>query len=190
MGLFDSVSSFFNQGAGYKSAANSVGQGWERAQNFLEPYQNAGLSEIAVLNKLKDQLLNPEQLQNQWASGYEQSPYAQQLLRESSAAGLDSASQQGLVGSSAALNNVTTSAGNIVSQDRQRYLDDLMQKYMQGIGISSGFYNTGVNTGNALASGALQTGQNLGSANLGAQNAGGEMLGKLLGLGIGGFFGK
>jgi len=63
------------------------------------------------------------------------------------------------VGSSAALNNVQSSASNVMNADRQSYLNDLMQKYQTGIGVSQGLYNGGMNAAGQLATGAMNNGQ-------------------------------
>jgi hypothetical protein len=89
----------------------------------------------------------------------------------------------GLLGSSAALNNVQTSASNIMQSDRQQYLDSLMQKYMASIGIGQNLYGVGATAGNQASSNALNQGQNQAGLTYGANAAPGAMFGKLAGAG-------
>ena len=97
-------------------------------------------------------------LQEKWSQGYENSPYAKQLLSQNQSSGMDAAAQMGLGGSSAALSNIQQGAGNIVSKDRQQYMDDLMKKYMSGIGLGENLYGTGATAGTNLGSGAMDQG--------------------------------
>jgi hypothetical protein len=145
----------------YEEAQKQAQEGWQQAQQYEQPYHQQGLDQYGRLNQATGELLNPAELQNQWASGYESSPYAKQLLAMNQSQGLDAASQMGLLGSSAALGNIQQGAGNIVAQDRQKYLDDLMQKYMQGIGLGKDIYGVGAQAGTNLGAQAMTQGENM-----------------------------
>ena len=145
---------------GNQSANNNYQKSWKQAQNYLQPYNQNGQDQYGKLNQASNNLMNPEQLENQWSSNYTESPYAQQSAQQAGQSGLNSASQQGLLGSSAALNNVQTSSSNIMQGDRQSYLNDLMDKYKTGISTSQGIYNTGAQAGNELAGYAMNNGNN------------------------------
>lgn len=181
MGIFDMMHSFLNPDQGYKEAGDTMNDFWQQMQKYLQPYQQAGMDQIGTLTGAENKLLDPAQLENEWASGYSKSPYAQQMQKEAASAGMDSASQQGLVGSSSALQNVQNSSANIMNSDRQQYLKDLMEKYMGGIGIGKNIFNTGASAAGMLGQGALTSGQNIGAARLGQANAPGELLQKILG---------
>jgi hypothetical protein len=187
---FKMLNSFLNPQEGYDQAGNEIQNYWNQSKGFLQPYNDAGTNQIPKFNNAIDKLLNPAELQNEWANSYEMSPYATQLQDSATASGLDSASQQGLLGSSAALNNVQTTSGNIMRSDRSSFMKELLDKYIQGISASQNLVNTGFNAGSTLTGGALQTGQNLGAAKLGAANAPGELLGKMIGTGVGAYINR
>ena len=166
------LSELFHPDKPYKAAQGEFNKYYQQGQNnyqqgqgALNPYNQQGQQSGGTLQDMLAQLQNPEQLQNQWAQNYQQSPYAQQMQKMSQDAGLNAASSQGLLGSSAALQNIQQQSGNIVNQDRQQYLNDLMQKYMQGIGLGENIYGTGAGAAGQQAGLYGQQGQS-------AQNAG------------------
>lgn len=154
----------------YESAEDANRRAWEQAQAYEKPYWQHGLDQYGMLSDAEKSLLNPEELQNKWASGYEQSPYAKRMLDMNKASGLNLASSMGLMGASPMLSNIQTKAGDIVSKDRQQYLDDLMTKYMKGIGIGRDIYETGAQMGSRLGEQAMGYGENMGSLAYGKNN--------------------
>ena len=182
---YNMVKSFMNPQQPYEEAEKANNQGWNEAQGYGRPYWQNGLNQTGALNEAEGNLLHPDQLQNNWAKGYETSPYAKQLLDQNMGAGQDAASAMGLQGSSAGVANIQQGAGNIVAQDRQQYMKDLMEKYMAGIGIGQNQYNTGAAMGGTLASGALQHGQDAASLAYGKSAAPGQMFNRLLSTGVG-----
>lgn len=192
------LSSFFHPEKAYKKAGKEAQKGYDQSQNlfnqaqaYQQPFMQQGLDQYGRLNNAAGQLMNPEQLQSQWSQGYEQSPYAKQLLAMNQGNGLDAASQMGLMGSSAALNNIQQGAGGIVAQDRSNYMNDLMNKYMQGIGLGQNMYGIGAQTGSnmgnqAMAQGgnAMTHGQNMAGLKYGEQAAPGQLFGNILGGGL------
>lgn len=187
---FNMANSFLHPENGYKAAEDASRRSWMESRGFLDPYNDAGKAQLTRLEGAQNALLHPDQLENQWASGYETSPYAQQLKQQAANSGMESASQQGLLGSSAAVNNVQQSAGQITSADRQQYMQDLMQKYLSGIGIGQNIYGTGANAAGALASGSLSNGQDMAQARFGQVNAPGQLFQRLIGAGVGAYTGN
>ena len=203
------LDSFLHPERGYDAAGKAMQSGYDAskgyydeskgfykdAQGNLQPFRQQGLDQYGRLNDQANALNNPGQLENQWASGYEMSPYAQHAVDQATATGRNEASSMGLNGSSAALNNVQTNAGNIMQSDRQQYMNDLMQKYMASIGIGQNLYGTGAAAGSQMGTNAMNeaglamqqggnainNGVNMGQAAFGKQNAPGEMFGKMLG---------
>lgn len=170
----------FDPGKGYKEAGKEYEKYYNDAKKYMQPYQEQGLSQIGKLNNAEDLLLDPAKLQSMWSEGYETSPYAKQLQDEASAQGMDAASSMGLLGSSAALENVQKSSTDIMNKDRQQYMDDLMKKYMAGIGIGQNFYNTGANMGSAMGQNAMNQGGRMGQSKYGQSNAMGDMMRDLM----------
>jgi len=183
MGIFDDISSFFNPQRGYQDAANQLQQYYGNAQGFLNPFMMNGQNIFGKLMGQYKNLSNPVNLENQWASSYTMSPYAKNLQGQATQSGLDAASSMGLMGSSAALNNIQNSAGNIMQSDRQQYLNDLMDKYRTAVGLGQSIYGTGANAAGMMGNNAMNMGNNMAGMAYGEANAPGDMFGKLLGLG-------
>lgn len=178
------IDSFLHPEKGFEKAGEEMEKYYQDAQGNLRPYNEQGLNQYQRLMEQANALNNPEALQNKWASGYNESPAAQALFNKSREAGLGAASQMGLMGSSAALNNIQQSGSDIMQNDRQNYMNDLMQKYLTSIGIGQNIYNTGASAANTMSQNAMNQGQNMGAAIFGKTNAPGEMFGNFLGKGI------
>jgi hypothetical protein len=173
--------SFLHPEKGYQNAESELQKWFEIAQKYNLPFMQQGKDQYGRLNGQADKLNDPAALEAEWSKGYEESPYAKQLTKEATASGEDAASSMGLLGSSAALTNIQKSAGDIMQSDRQKYMDDLMQKYMQSIGIGENLYGVGANSANELSKNTLQTGENMAGLKYGETNAPGEQFGKIAG---------
>ena len=178
------IHSFLNPDDAYKSAEKPLTNEWNQAQGFQQPYVQAGNNQLPQLTGAEGALLNPTQLQNQWAQSYRVSPQAQQAMQLAKSQGMDAASSMGLLGSSAALNNVQQSSNNIMNADQQQFMNDLMQKYMTGIGIGQNIYGVGAQTAGNLGTQAIQYGENMAAMEYGRQAAPGNIFGNLLQGGI------
>jgi hypothetical protein len=180
MDFLQSIESMFNPGKGYHKANKQLGHSWEEAKSYQIPYQQAGLSQLPILQGAQSELLNPSALLNKWMQSYETSPYAKKSMENARSSGMDTASSMGLLGSSTALNNIQNSSSDIMNKDRDQFLKDLMQKYLSGIGIGQNIYGTGATTAGNLGKGALGIGEEMAKGAYGEQNAGGNMLMSLL----------
>lgn len=165
---------------GYKAAGKEYEKGWDEAKGYMQPYNQAGMDQISKLLDAEGKLLDPAALQSEWASSYEMSPFAKQLQDEAMNKGLESAGSMGLLGSSAALNTLQQGSSNIMQKDRQNYMDDLMKKYLSGIGLGQSIYGTGAGTAGALGQGAMNFGQGMGNLAIGSNNAQMQMLMNML----------
>lgn len=194
MGIFDNVGgiipgssmfkSFMHPEKGYENAEEQAQKYYRDAQGNLKPYADNGMNQYQRLMDQANQLNDPAALENKWASGYSESPYAQQMTEQAKNSGLDAASSMGLMGSSAAMGNIQNSAGQIMQGDRQNYMNDLMQKYMASIGIGQNLYGIGANAAGAMSTNAMNQGNNMAGLEYGRTNAPGDTFGKLLGLGV------
>jgi hypothetical protein len=208
MGILDWVSGkgiadWLGGKQGYDEARKQTERAWneakgygERGFGFQEPYRQAGLDQIGTLNNVENNLLNPSDLLAKWMESYQTSPYAQRSMENARASGLDAASSMGLMGSSAALNNLQQSSADIMQQDRQAYLNDLMNKYMQGAGIGQNMFGVGANTAGNMGNQAfnlgnqrLGVGQDLAGAAYGSANAGSSFLSDMLAQGLKAYLG-
>ena len=186
------LTDFFHPGQAYGKAAEANKQGYEQGQAMRQPFIQQGQEAGNGLMDMYNNMMDPGALQNEWAQGYETSPYAQQMMGQAQSSGMDAASQMGLMGSSAALNNIQNQSSNIMQGDRQNYMNDMMQKYMSAMGLGENMYGQGANMAGQGANAAGQFGQQQ-AGYLGNQAAaGGNMLGNMLGGGAalaGGIFG-
>lgn len=184
MGIFDMVSSFLNPQKGYGDAMEQIQKYFQQGMKYQQPFLQAGQNQIGTLTGAENKLLDPAALQSEWSKGYEASPYAQDLMKRSADTGNQEAAAMGLSGSSANLENVQRTGSSIMQQDRQQYLNDLMQKYMTGIGIGQNIFNTGASTAHNMGQMATQTGQEMAGGAFGAANAPGNLLERLIGAGV------
>lgn len=175
---------FLNPDIPYRDAAKEAAKGYNTATGYLNPYYQGGLDQYGRLNTATGQLLNPAELENQWIQSYETSPYAKQALAQNQTAGMDVASFMGLMGSSAALQNIQQGAGQIQQQDREKYLNDLMNKYLAGIGLGHSLYGTGAQAGGALSNLAFKEGENIAGLKYGEEAAPSKMFGNIFGAGM------
>lgn len=179
------LSSFSHPGKGYDKGQQQLNNYYGQAQNSLQPYNQHGQEQYQNLDEIIKNLINPEELQAKWTQGYSESPSAIQAEKMAQEHGLNAASSMGLMGSNTALNATQAGTTQIGLDDRQRYLDNLMQKYLAGAGLVQNTYNTGANTANSMSNNAMNMGQNSAQMAYNQQNAGGNMLSGLIGLGGG-----
>lgn len=179
------LSSFLHPERGYKSAQEQLDKYYQQAQGNLQPYNQNGMDAYTGYKGAMDKLLNPGGLQDEWSKNYQESDIAKQNEAMASQSGLNAAQQMGLGGSSPALQAIQSGTSGIVAKDRQQYLDDLMQKYMAGIGIGQDIYGKGASAANSMSQNAMNMGQNSAQNQFNQTNAQGDMFGKLLGYGAG-----
>lgn len=183
VGYGKGINSMLHPERGYKDAADEMRRAWEQAQGFQRPYNEAGMGQLPVLTGAQSRLLDPSSLLAEWMSKYQESPYAKKSMENAKESGLGAASSMGLMGSSSALNNIQQSSSDIMNADRQAFLNDLMQKYMTGIGIGQNIYGIGANAASDLARNAMNYGGNAAEMAFGRRNSPGQNLKDLLGIG-------
>ncbi len=180
------LSSFLHPGKGYQAGQEQLDKYYNQAQGYQQPYNQNGVNQGQNLTDMINQLSDPQALQDKWSKGYQESEAAKNMENMAQEHGLNAASSMGLMGSNTALNALQSGTSQIGAQDRQNYLNDLMEKYKTGAGLSQGMYNTGANAAGQMGQNSMNQGQNSAGMAYGQQNAGGNMLGGLLGLGLGG----
>lgn len=178
-------SSWLHPDKGYKAGQEQLDKYYNQAQNNLQPYNQQGQDQYANLQDYIKNLMNPEELQNKWAEGYSESPAAKQAEAMANQHGANAASSMGLMGSNTALNATQAGATQIGLDDRQNYLDNLMQKYLAGAGLSQGIYGQGANAANNMSNNAMNMGSNSAQMAFGEKNAPGSLFGNILGAGVG-----
>lgn len=171
----------FDPGSSYKKGGEEVQKYYQQMLDMLQPYNQMGQQAGGKMNDAMNNLLDPTKLQNEWASGYEMSPGAKQSVAESNSQGMDAASQMGLLGSSSALSNLQNTSHNLMQGDRDKYMQDLMQKYLAGTGLASSMYGTGANAAGQMGQGAMSAGQQMSDLMTNKQAARNNMVSGLLG---------
>ena len=179
------LSSFLHPEKGYNAAQEQLDKYYNNAQGRLQTYNQNGQDVYSKYKDAMEKLMNPGGLQDEWSKNYKESDIAKQNEALASQSGLNAAQQMGLNGSSPALQAIQSGTAGIVAGDRQKYLDDLMQKYMAGIGIGKDIYGTGANAAGKQSDNAMTQGQNSAQTQFNQKNAQGDMFGKLLGYGTG-----
>ena len=181
------LSDFLHPNRGYDAAQNEMNRYFNMGKDVLNPYQQHGLDSYNGLSEVMNKLLNPSQLQDEWMKNYKESEYAKKAEDMATQHGLNAASSMGLMGSTPALQAIQAGTSQIASQDQQKYLDDLMQKYLAGAGIGQGLYNTGAGSASQLMQQMMNMGRDSGQLQYSRHNAGSgilqDLLGRLLGAG-------
>lgn len=180
--MFDS---FLHPERGYEKGQDELDKYFKEAQGNLQPYNQFGQNAYGDYSGAMKRLLDPAALQNEWAKGYTESDAAKNTAAMAKENGLDAASSMGLMGSNTALNAIQGGTTQIGLNDRQNYLDNLMQKYLAGAGIAGNIFNTGAGAAGTMSGNAMNMGNNSAQMAFGRQNSPGDLFGKLLGTGIG-----
>lgn len=179
------LSSFLNPGKAYKKAGQQMDKYYQQGQEAISPYMQQGQAAYEPMNNAMMSLLDPTALQGQWIDSYEQSPWARDLINRSTSEGMNAASSMGLLGSSPALMAIQAGNAQISNADRNKYLDDITQKYMSGAQMAQSLYGSGQNAAMQFGQNAMNQGQQMGNMAYNQQAAPGNMLSNLINTGIG-----
>jgi len=177
------LSSFLHPERGYKAGQNQLDKYFNQAQSSMQPFVQQGQQQYGNINNSINALLDPQALQDKWSAGYQESQAAKDSQGMAQQQGLDAASSMGLMGSNTALNAVQAGTAQIGAQDRQTYLDNLMQKYLAGTGMAQNVYGQGATAAGQMAQNSMNMGQNSAQMSYGQQNAPGQLFGNLLNTG-------
>jgi len=177
------LSNFTHPQKGYKAGQDQLDKYFNQAQSSMQPFVQQGQQQYGNVNNSINALLDPQALQDKWSSGYQESQAAKDSQGMAQQQGLDAASSMGLMGSNTALNAVQAGTSQIGAQDRQTYLDNLMQKYLAGTGMAQNVYGQGATAAGQMGQNAMNMGQNSAQMAYGQQNAQGQMFGNLLNTG-------
>lgn len=155
---------------------------------YYEPYINQGMDANKLLMEQYGKLLgNPNDLYNQFASGYKQSPGYQTRLNEALQGATNAAAAGGMAGSLAHQQNAAQTATDMSSQDFENYLNHILGLYGTGLsgeqGLGQQGFQASLGYGDLLGSNLAQQG-GLAYQGQAAQNANrANMFGNLTNLG-------
>jgi len=175
----------------YERQMQQSQQQYNQAGQTMQPYVDQGQQAYGNYNTAMQNLMNPSALQDEWMKSYAPSEQAKYTSQMAGQQGLDAASAMGVMGSTPAMQAVQAGTSQIMADDKQRYLDQLMQKYMAGAGIAGNIYNTGVNAAGTQtgvrqqqAGSTMQSAPDLAQMRYGQGSSGSRFLGNVLGGGI------
>jgi hypothetical protein len=178
------LSSFIHPGRAYDKAQAQLDKYYNQGQGYLNPYNQNGVNQGNNLTQMINELSNPAALRDKWEKGYQTSDAAKNAQGMATEHGLDAASSMGLMGSAPALSAIQTGTSQIGAEDKQNYLNDLMNKYQSGINASQNMYNTGAGAAGQMGQNAMTMGENTAQTQFGKQNAGGQRFGEMGNSGI------
>lgn len=174
------LSSWLHPGRAYEKGAQVSEDYYQQAQGQMQPYAQQGQEAYGQLSPAIQNMLNPQQLYDQWAQGYQESPYAKQMQEKSMNQGLQAASSMGMLGSTPALRALQEGSSMISNADRENYLNKLLGMYTQGATQAQNIYGQGANMASQMGNQTYQHGGNMAQAAYGQQAAGGNMINELI----------
>jgi hypothetical protein len=196
MSLFDSVTDFFSGGkqSGYGDMMKYLQQGMgemkdytNQANNLLNPYRDAGLGQLGGLQQAIGRMMDPNSFNNWLMKGYQTSPQAQNAINVGTQNSLNAANASGMLGSSDMMKEINQNSQQTAANDMQRYFQNQMGIYNQGLGqanhlFDTGFGATGQMSGNLsnLAQAIAQMYGQMGQAKMGQDQADSSGLGNLI----------
>lgn len=178
------LTSWLHPERGYDAAQGQLNKYFDQSQGRVQPYNTFGQTNIPNMQSYIDTLMHPEKLTDEWNKNYKESEAAKQAERFATEHGVNAASSLGLGGSNTALNAIQAGTSQIGEQDRQKYLDDLWEKYKTGAGLTQGAINTGLGAGTTQSQNDVNMGTSSANTQFGKTNAPGTMFGNVAG-GIG-----
>lgn len=134
----------------YDAAREQLGAGWQQAQQYQTPYWQAGVNALPGINNWLSNMQNPSGYINDLMGQYQQSPWAKFQTQQGTRAANNSASANGLIGSTPLAQANADYAQQISSQDMQSWLGNVLginNMYGQG---QFNLANMGQNSANSL----------------------------------------
>lgn len=175
MGLFD--------GGAYQDAQEQLDKYYKQGQGYLDPYNRQGQQQYKNLMTYINSYMNPAQLLGDWSNAYKESDYAKNQENLAQQEGLNAANAMGLLGSNTALHALQSGTAQIGMQDKENYLNRLMDTYGRGAGLAQGIYGVGAGAAGQQSQNAIQMGENSAKNALG--QAQGGMLPGIIGQAVG-----
>lgn len=193
MGLFDlgiggvlkGLKSFTHPEKGYEKAQDQFARYYPEAQGYLSPYNQYGHEAHGQLNTAIQSLMNPTDLYDQFLNNYHQSDASKYAQGRAQQSGLNALSSMGLLGSTPGLQAIQAGTNQIAAEDEERFIERMINQYLQGAGLAQGIFGQGASAANQLGQNATNMGQNQAEMAYGKQNAPGQLFGGLLKAGLG-----
>lgn len=152
---------FGNSGAPYQAAEKELGDFYNRATGFQNPFIQMGTGAIPQYQQWLQGQQNPSGFINQLMGQYQQSPGAKYLQDQAMRAAQNMGSATGLTGSTPLTQYAQQQATGISAQDMQNWLQNVLginTQYGQGLGS---MVSGGQNAANVLSQLAQGFGQDI-----------------------------
>jgi hypothetical protein len=117
---------FGDSGAPYKDASKQYQKYFQGAQQFQNPFFNAGQQATDNFQNWLQGQQDPSAFINKLMGGYQESPWAKNLQQQSLRASQNLGSANGLTGSTPMQLQAQQNAGNISSQDQNQWLQNVL----------------------------------------------------------------
>jgi len=141
---------FGNPEKPYKDAQKQIERYFPQAQQYQQPFYNAGIGAIPGFQNWLQTMQNPSQFINNQMANYEESPYAKYQQQQGLRAAQNMGSASGLTGSTPLMQFAQQNAQDISSKDMNQWLQNVLginSQYGQGMGNMMGM---GQNAANSL----------------------------------------
>ncbi len=139
---------------------------------YLQPYMNAGTSQIPGLQQQYGNLMNnPGGVVNSIGSQYQQSPGYQFQLQQAMNAGQRQGATTGMQGSPEMQQNMQSTATGLANNDYYNYLKNAMGAYGYGLQGAQGMFNQGAQTSDAYGTDIGNIGESEAQLAYAGQNA-------------------
>lgn len=189
MGMFDygigglgkMFKSFMRPEKGYEKGQEQLDKYYQQGQNYLQPYNQQGQEQYGNLSGAIEGLLNPSSLHDRWLQDYNQSEASKIAQARAMEQGNRAASSMGIMGSTPALQAMQAGSSEIGAQNQMRYIEQMIQQYLQGAGLAQNVYGQGANAASMQGQNAMNMGGESANMAFGKQNAPGQLFGNILG---------
>jgi hypothetical protein len=168
----------------YDKAMQQYKKFGQQAANQQKPFTQAGVAAIPQYQEWLQGQKNPTEFINNLMGNYQESPFANYLQSQSLRAGQNAASASGLTGSTPLYQQLEQNAGNIASQDMNKWLENVLginTQYGQG---QNNLIQGGQGSANALTQLYNQLGQQMGQGAFGSEAGRNQDFSNLLGGGL------
>ncbi len=160
---------FGNSGKPYDKAMQQYQQYGNMAAGAQQPYMNAGQGAIGNYQNWLQGQQDPSKFINNLMGGYQESPYAKYQQQQAMNAGTNAASASGLSGSTPMMQQMQQNAGNIASEDQNKWLQNVLGINSQyGLGQNN-LMQGGQQAANQLTGLYNQQGQQMGQGAYGKE---------------------
>lgn len=121
----------------FSEAQRSYGPWMDRASGVFNPFIQEGQKGMGRYGDFLEGMRDPSEFINKLMGGYQESPYSKYLKDYINRAGINAASESGLIGSTPYMQAAQENASGIVSRDMQDWLSRVLgisTQYGQGLG--------------------------------------------------------